>query len=299
MDFSSTVYDSTQQDTFYPPATTGQILSTSELSTFVNLLLSTLDIEPLGAIYFQQISRLLPISSFSLSDLDSRWVYGKASISSLLIEMSLDNSHGHEREPIKAYYYLSAPLSLSQRNILTQLHGLFAKQFSNALAFHRMHQMATKDMLTSLGNRSGFDQALTRQLGWAQRHNEPFALLIIDLDNFKSVNDTYGHRAGDKVLIKVAAQLNQVLRDEDEAFRFGGDEFCCLLDCQTELQLKCAASRIQLAINQSTYLNRMKISCSLGGTIYRDGDSLESIFDRADNAMYCVKHSGKNNYQAA
>ena len=299
MDFSSTVYDSTQQDSFYPPASTGQLLSTSELSTFVSLLMSTLDIEPLGAIYFQQISRLLPISSFSLSDLDSRWVYGKAPISSSLIEMPLDNTHRHGREPLNGHYYVSTPLSISQRKILTQLHNLFAKQFSNALAFHRMHQMATKDMLTGLGNRSGFDQALTRQLGWAQRHNEPFALLIIDLDNFKSVNDTYGHREGDKVLINVAAQLNQVLRDEDEAFRFGGDEFCCLLDCQTQLQLKCAASRIQLAIDHSKYLNRMEISCSLGGTIYRDGDSLESIFDRADEAMYCVKQSGKNSYQAA
>jgi diguanylate cyclase (GGDEF)-like protein len=163
----------------------------------------------------------------------------------------------------------------------------------------RVQQMATKDVLTGLGNRAGFEQSMTRQLGWAQRHDEPFALLVIDLDNFKYVNDNFGHGEGDKVLAHVATHLENVLRDEDEAFRYGGDEFCCLLDCQTQQQLACAAQRIQMSIHSSAYLSRLGVSASLGGAIYRDGDSINSLFDRADNALYRVKNSGKNNYHAA
>lgn len=299
MDFISTVYDSTQQESFYPPACTDQALTTNELSTFVNRLLTTLELEELGTIYFQQIRSLLPTTSISLADLDPRWVFGHAKISATLIELPLDNTKTSDDEPVNVYYYFSRTLSLSQVSILNQLHELFIKQVMHALSLRRMHELATKDMLTNLGNRSGFDQALTRQLGWAQRHKEPFSLLIIDLDNFKYVNDTFGHREGDKVLTKVADQLLQGLRNEDQAFRFGGDEFCCILDCQTQQQLECAASRIQLSINQSPYLNRLNISCSLGGTIARKGDDLGKIFDRADTALYKVKHSGKNSYQAA
>nr|WP_281360005.1 GGDEF domain-containing protein [Alteromonas profundi] len=159
--------------------------------------------------------------------------------------------------------------------------------------------MATKDMLTGLGNRSAFDEALTRQLGWAQRHHEPFALLVIDLDNFKTVNDTWGHREGDNVLVTIASQLKGLLRDEDEAFRFGGDELCCLLDCQSQQQLACAAARIQHNLKQSDYLNKRHITCSLGGTIYRANDDAGSLFDRADKALYKVKNSGKCGYHAA
>ena len=163
----------------------------------------------------------------------------------------------------------------------------------------RLQQMATKDVLTSLGNRAGFEQSMIRQLGWAQRHNDPFALLVIDLDNFKYVNDNYGHREGDKVLVHVASHLVNVLRDEDEPFRYGGDEFCCLLDCQTQQQLACAAQRIQHSVNSSGYLRGLGVSCSLGGAIFREGDTTGSLFDRADSALYRVKSSGKNSYHAA
>ena len=299
MDFSSPTYDSTQHDNFYPAQSTGTSLSVSELTGFVTQLLSTLELQELGALYFQQLNMLLPMVGFSLSDFDSRWVYGNAKVSSTLIDLPLHGAHSFSGEQAHAYYYISSPLSLSQRETLFQLHDLFGKQVKHALSLLRLQQMATKDSLTGVGNRAGFEQAMLRQLGWAQRHNEPFALLIIDLDNFKYVNDNYGHSEGDKVLVHIASHLTKVLRDEDEAFRFGGDEFCCVLDCQTQQQLACAAQRIQTSINRSQYLSRLGISCSLGGAVYRDADTTEALFDRADNALYRVKNSGKNSYYAA
>lgn len=299
MDFTTSVYDSTHNDNFYPAESTGKSLSVSELSGFVKQLLSTLELQELGALYFQQLNMLLPIVGFSISDFDSRWVYGNAKVSSTLIDLPLQGAASSSGEQAHAYYYISSPLSMSQRETLFQLHDLFGKQVKHALTLMRLQQMATKDGLTGLGNRTGFEQCITRQLSWAQRHGENFALLIIDLDNFKHVNDSFGHSEGDKVLIHVASHLTNVLREEDEAFRFGGDEFCCILDCHTPQQLACAAQRIQLSINNSSYLAKLGVSCSLGGTIYRENDSATSLFDRADIALYSVKNSGKNNYRAA
>ena len=299
MDFSTSVYDSTQHNNFYPAESTGKSLSFSELSGFVTQLLSTLELQELGGVYFQQLNTLLPVVGFSLSDFDTRWVYGNAKISSTLIDLPLQGAHNINGEQAHVYYYISSPLSMSQRETLFQLHDLFGKQVKHALTLMRLEQMATKDGLTGLGNRAGFEQCINRQLSWAQRHGEKFALLIIDLDNFKHVNDSFGHSEGDKELIHVASHLTNVLREEDEAFRFGGDEFCCILDCHTPQQLACAAQRIQLSINNSNYLAKLGVSCSLGGTIYREDDSATSIFDRADIALYSVKNSGKNNYRAA
>jgi len=299
VDFTTSVYDSTHNDNFYPAESAGKSLSISELSSFVKQLLSTLELQELGALYFQQLNMLLPVVGFSISDFDSRWVYGNAKISSTLIDLPLQGAASSSGEQAHAYYYISSPLSMSQRETLFQLHDLFGKQVKHALTLMRLEQMATKDGLTGLGNRAGFEQCINRQLSWAQRHSEKFALLIIDLDNFKHVNDSFGHSEGDKVLIHVASHLTNVLREEDEAFRFGGDEFCCILDCHTPQQLACAAQRIQLSINNSNYLAKLGVSCSLGGTIYREDDSATSIFDRADIALYSVKNSGKNNYRAA
>ena len=186
VDFSTSVYDSTQHNNFYPAESTGKSLTFSELSGFVTQLLSTLELQELGGVYFQQLNMLLPVVGFSLSDFDSRWVYGNAKISSTLIDLPLQGASTINGEQAHVYYYISSPLSLSQRESLFQLHDLFGKQVKHALSLTRVQQMATKDILTGLGNRAGFEQSTTRQLGWAQRHDEPFALLVIDLDNFNS-----------------------------------------------------------------------------------------------------------------
>jgi diguanylate cyclase (GGDEF)-like protein len=299
VEFSTSVYDSTHHSSFYPRESQAHGLSVSELTVFINRLLSTLELEELGTLYFQQLNALLPVAGLSLTDFDPRWVYGNAKISSTLIDLPLQGAASKGGEQAHAYYYISSPLSLSQREILFQLHDLFGKQVKHAVSHSRMKSMATKDGLTELGNRIAFEQAMIRQRSWAQRRDEPFSLLVLDLDNFKQVNDTFGHSEGDRVLAHVASRLVNVLRNEDEPFRYGGDEFCCILDCQTEQQLSCAAERIKASIGSSDYLVNLGISCSLGGALYRAGDTTHSMFDRADSALYKVKSSGKDDYQAA
>ncbi|GGW73266.1 GGDEF domain-containing protein [Alteromonas halophila] len=264
-------------------------------------LLSTLVIPELTLAYYQHMTRLFPIASLDLRDYDPALRFGqKAAVGSVCIELVLPAScQNNDCETRHAYYTFFQPLDGEQYGWLLQVHQLFCQQFSNALEYNRVTHMATKDTLTELGNRNGFDEALMRLIGRSQRHQQPFALLIMDLDNFKTVNDTRGHSEGDKVLINVAQLIRQSLRHEDEAFRFGGDEFCCLMDCQTSDQLAAAADRLQALVRDSAYLRNHAISCSLGGALYREGDDFITLFDRADQALYQAKHAGKNTYQAA
>jgi diguanylate cyclase (GGDEF)-like protein len=122
---------------------------------------------------------------------------------------------------------------------------------------------------------------------------------VFDLDNFKSVNDRFGHQEGDLVLIAFAEVLRQSLRDSDYAFRFGGDEFCCLLIDSDPKANERVAKRITKAIHNHPLFMQHGVSSSVGATSFIDGDSCESIFQRADTALYRAKEAGKNLFIAA
>lgn len=299
VDFSTTIYDSTEDNNYYPSSKAAPTLSANAFNNFVLELLSTIELESLGAVYHRQLANFLPLEGLSLTDLDTRWVYGNSphTCHPITLQVSYHSLQGTERSNV--YYYFTRPLTIDQRQILEQCHCIFARQVAHAIELMRMRQMATKDVLTGLGNRSGFEQSIDRVISQSTRNHGTFALLMIDLDNFKSVNDNHGHREGDKVLVTVASLLTQSLRNGDEAFRFGGDEFCCILDCSNQQQLASAAARIQKNINSSHYLTKLQVSCSIGGAIFRDGEDAHGIFDRADAALYKVKENGKNSYQAA
>ncbi len=154
-------------------------------------------------------------------------------------------------------------------------------------------QSALQDALTGLPNRLSFEQGLGHGLSQAKRHGLGLAVLFIDIDKFKSINDSYGHDLGDQVLLMVANRLKSFVRDEDIVSRWGGDEFVCLL-----LEVKQEADVTQLAekmINrvaeafefQGTVLS---IRASIGIAIYpADGDTSEILFKNADIAMYKAK----------
>jgi diguanylate cyclase (GGDEF)-like protein len=154
------------------------------------------------------------------------------------------------------------------------------------------------DALTKVFNR----RALTSYLGnickkGSLRHE--LHLLILDIDDFKKVNDTYGHIAGDKILIFVANMLRKTLRDGDKVFRYGGEEFIIILNRIDTQTTKLIAQRILNIIenNQLFYKgNSLKVTMSIGITKYVSGDTPENIITRADNALYESKHNGKNQF---
>lgn len=165
----------------------------------------------------------------------------------------------------------------------------------------RIEHLAYHDSLTMLPNRSMFSTFLQQGINQARRHNKQLAVLFLDLDHFKPINDTLGHEAGDQLLQEVAARLKSCLRDSDTVFRLGGDEFVVLLPELDEEKYEAAvAQKILLAIARPFILqgNELNVTASIGISTYpQDGLDEQTLTKNADIAMYQAKEKGKNNFQ--
>jgi diguanylate cyclase (GGDEF)-like protein len=168
-------------------------------------------------------------------------------------------------------------------------------------AEERIRHLANYDELTGLPNRSMFHERLHHALAQALRHARPLAILFIDLDRFKNINDTLGHEAGDRVLREVAERLLGCLRDSDTVGRLGGDEFVVLIEELPQLaDVAAVAQKILDAAARPFMLaaREYHIGASIGISAYpEDGKDLETLLKHADAAMYRAKERGRNNYQ--
>lgn len=163
--------------------------------------------------------------------------------------------------------------------------------------------LALHDALTGLPNRREFMQRLKQSAALAARQNSRLALLFIDLDGFKQVNDRYGHKAGDELLKQVAQRLQESVRQSDTVGRLGGDEFLMLLtDCHGSDEVSKFACKliVNLARPYALDAGEAKISASVGIALYPDmGSDVEQLVGLADAAMYQAKHAGRNGYRMA
>jgi diguanylate cyclase (GGDEF)-like protein/PAS domain S-box-containing protein len=160
--------------------------------------------------------------------------------------------------------------------------------------------MATHDFLTGLPNRVLWQDRITQALALAKRQNNMLALLGVDIDDFKKVNDTYGHCGGDRLLVEIASRMKATLRDVDTVVRLGGDEFTILIpEIDLESQVELVAKRLLAAIKQPCRLESETIvpACSLGIALYPgDGTTPEALMLNSDRALYAAKKGGKNCY---
>ncbi|HSC68457.1 MAG TPA: diguanylate cyclase [Cellvibrio sp.] len=168
-------------------------------------------------------------------------------------------------------------------------------------AEERIRELAETDSLTGLSNRQAADSALEELIRQAPIGGREFAVMLIDLDRFKYINDTYGHDAGDKVLITIAARLRKLVRDSDVVARMGGDEFLLLLNHAGNISMVQRIAQKILAAQQAPIEVQPgvleKIGISIGIALYpQHGDNPLSVRKHADQAMYAVKRRGKNNY---
>lgn len=166
---------------------------------------------------------------------------------------------------------------------------------------HEKHG-ARLDPLTRLANRRSFDERFSREIGGRTADDAPVVLLIWDIDDFKSINDRYGHRAGDRVLQTVASCLVSGLRAEDFIARIGGEEFVVLTSGREAGAALEIANELRSAVESLRFHFRgtpVRVTVSCGVTDLRNGDSAENAFDRADAALYRAKHEGKNRCIAA
>ncbi len=261
---------------------------------FLEKLNTAIDLQPLLAIYAKELCLRLPITGLEFYlDQPYQLKYSQASKCSLESELNIRNS------VVGSVKYLSsAPLSASSRQLIASLEYQLLQPLSNVLAFERNKRLSFRDYLTGLGNRSYYEELLGSMKATAQRENRSFSVVLLDLDNFKNVNDDHGHTEGDRVLQEFAKILTGAVRTNDHVFRFGGDEFVLLLAHADHLNPSLVAGRILQSTLDNDLMNKHCVTASIGITNWRAGDSNAMLTERADNALYKSKKAGKNTYFA-
>jgi two-component system, cell cycle response regulator len=163
----------------------------------------------------------------------------------------------------------------------------------NARRFREARQLADLDALTGLHNRRFFHETLAREVARARRYDRSLALLVLDLDDFKAVNDRVGHLAGDAVLAEAAERVRDVVRTADVACRVGGDEFAVILPESTLADAEQLYRRLSTAVSARPVGPEGRLHLSAGVTELRPDDDATVLFQRADEALYRAKDAGK------
>jgi diguanylate cyclase (GGDEF)-like protein len=177
--------------------------------------------------------------------------------------------------------------------ILVTLFTLLLTFFINRL-LSSLNILVSRDSLTNAFNRHTFNASIEESLYAYLRYQTPASLFIFDLDNFKAINDTYGHQAGDRVLVKISATIQQRLRDSDKLFRYGGEEFAVLLSQTNQEDAFKLAEELRRLVEQQDYNLGHPVTISGGVSNARDSDKVNSWIERCDKALYQAKSSGRN-----
>jgi diguanylate cyclase (GGDEF)-like protein len=161
-------------------------------------------------------------------------------------------------------------------------------------ANERLEQQATTDPLTGLYNRLKFKEALETEMKRSERYESPFSLIMIDIDHFKMINDTFGHTIGDQALQEIAGLIRENVRSHEVVSRWGGEEFMIIAPNITLEETVSLTNRIRSTIERSEFAKAGKVTCSFGVTGFIKGDTVEDLIKRADDALYLAKQKGRN-----
>ncbi len=255
-----------------------------------SLLGASLDPSVVLEHFFDEIREDLEIGHLDLRCIDDSYSFqsGHKSLHRLSYDLNVDNV------PLAAIGFERNALFSEQEMIWIE-HAMvhLVKPLQHALLYRKACNTALTDSLTGLYNRRALEDALSRHVDHCERYHRNAAMLMIDVDHFKQINDKHGHMKGDAVLVEMSHQFHSSLRAGDEAFRFGGEEFVLLLancDLQGGLVL---GERLRTTIEQHT-LSSIACTISLGLACYQPGESAERWLSRADSALYEAKKQGRN-----
>jgi len=219
----------------------------------------------------------------------------------VVIQGQLETIQGH----IDAYLNTEEQRNLRAeeqvRELTSRLHQMEVESENLRARVQQEHQQALNDPLTGIHNRLAYNERITQEYARWKRYQTPLTLAIWDLDLFKDINDTYGHKAGDKVLRTIARLLQGKLRETDFLARYGGEEFVTLMP-ETPLETaRAVAEKLGDSVENCGFHyqdNHVPITVSCGLAEFHEGDTPESVFTRADAALYRAKQAGRNRCMA-
>ena len=210
---------------------------------------------------------------------------------------SLSRMQAHVREHIEDENNRRTRAEAEADALRTRLHEVERDTFDLRRQVARSAEQALRDALTGLPNRRAYDERVAQEHARHRRFGDPLALLVLDIDDFKRINDTLGHKAGDKALVTIAGVLSRRLRETDFIARFGGEEFVLLLPgAAREDALRLADDMREAVHGCGLHASGRPVSMTVSGGLafFAEADSADSVFERADKALYEAKGQGKN-----
>lgn len=193
-------------------------------------------------------------------------------------------------------------LSKKEAEYLLQLSKQASITIDKANTYAEIQKHAALDALTGLYNRRSLELKLKQEISVAKRKNTPLCCMMLDIDYFKNINDTYGHSAGDLILKEFAKKITEEIREYDFAVRYGGEEFCIILPSASLEEAKTVAQRLQNRFNTETFdvskgtakYPPISITASIGLAEFKQSYTEEEFYNNADKALYGAKQSGRN-----
>jgi len=191
------------------------------------------------------------------------------------------------------------PFNVNDLDFILNLSEFIAMSISNAVLYEQTSKLAVTDGLTGISNRTNMEQSLLNEFGRSMRYNSPLSIVLLDVDHFKDVNDSYGHQKGDEILVTFASILKKFCRANDIAARYGGEEFLMILPQSNAQGAFKIAERVREEIMKMSFVgndSKFSVTTSCGvAELNRDYmKNTDQLINVADNAMYEAKNSGRN-----
>lgn len=264
------------------------------LSRLTRRLQTSLDPERLLALFAEEIALLVKFDQLSYEhpELTTVTLGERRGTHSCQYNLALENDYLGCLKLSRRQRFLEEELAIIERLASTIVFPL-----RNALMYQCALRSALRDELTGFGNRRALDAGLHREAELATRQHKALSIVMLDIDHFKHINDTYGHLNGDTVLKELAHVIGTCARQSDLCFRYGGEEFLLIMQNSDAAQTYHAAERIRKAVAQHPFkLNNtlVSVTVSLGTATFRPGETLQALKSRADAALYQAKESGRN-----
>jgi diguanylate cyclase (GGDEF)-like protein len=258
-------------------------------------LQTTLDIDALLTIFDSHLKAAVPHDGFAYENKALKLQAAKGILSDQRCRFNLhvDDSDLGDLEITRTGGFSDTEQALVEAYACRLVYPL-----RNALTYREAINSAYLDPLTKTGNRNALFGSMQREWELSNRHGQPLSIIMLDIDHFKTVNDTYGHSTGDAVLREVAHCIGETVRTSDIVFRYGGEEFLILLANTSLSGAMQLAERIRVSMEHRMHLPgdgvTLKVTASFGVASLEPNESKEHLLTRADKALYQAKGTGRN-----